>query len=56
MAEIDGRVIANSELKRGRGDASHIGEIGITIKDGYRNIGIGTEMLKTLISQAKTIN
>lgn len=53
LAEVDGKVIANSELRKRRGDASHVGEIGIAVKDGYRDIGLGTEMLKTLISQAK---
>lgn len=56
LAEVDGKVIANSELRKRRGDASHVGEIGIAVKDGYRDIGLGTEMLKTLISQAKMMS
>jgi len=53
VAEVDGKVIANSTLEKGKGITSHVGEIGIIVIKGYRNIGIGTEMLKTLIIQAK---
>jgi len=53
VAEVNGKVIANSTLNKRTGISSHTGEIGIIIAMGYRNIGIGTEMLKTLISQAR---
>ena len=53
FAEVDGRVIASSSLKKNKGLTSHTGDIGIIIMKGYRNIGIGTEMLKTPIGQAK---
>ena len=53
VAEVDGRVIANSSLKKNKGMSSHTGEIDIIIREGYRNVGIGTKMLKTLIIQAK---
>ncbi len=55
VAEVDGKVVANSELGRKGGYSGHVGEIGIGIKNGYRDIGIGTEMLRTLISQAETM-
>jgi RimJ/RimL family protein N-acetyltransferase len=53
VAEVNGKVIANSSLKKNKGMSSHTGEIGIIVGRQYRNIGIGTKMLKTLISQAK---
>jgi len=53
VAEVDGKVVANSELAKKEGYSSHIGEIGIAIKQDYRDIGIGTEMLKTLIAEAE---
>lgn len=53
VAEVEGKAIALSELQRKKGCSSHVGEIGIGIGKNYRDIGIGTEMLKTLISQAK---
>ena len=55
VAEVDGKTIGTAEIKTNKGRSSHVGEIGIVIKQGYRNVGIGTEMLKTLISQAKVI-
>jgi len=56
VAEVDGKVIANSELRRKRARQSHVGEIDIAvIKKDYRNLGIGSEMIKALISQAETI-
>ena len=55
VAEVDGEMIGNSELRMTKGFSSHVGEIGIIIKRGYRDLGIGTEMLRTLISQAKTM-
>ena len=55
VAEVNDKVIANYRLFRMKGYSSHVGEISIGIMKGYRNIGVGTEMLKTLIVQAKKI-
>jgi len=55
VAEVKGKVIALSELQRKKGCSSHVAGIAIGISKNYRNIGIGTEILKTLISQAKTM-
>lgn len=53
-AEVEGRVVGNSEISRGQGGyEKHVGGIGIALKDGFRDIGIGTEMMKTLIDQAR---
>ena len=53
VAEVDGKVIANSELTVKKGYSSHVGEIGIAIRKGYRDVGIGSEMLRTLIDHAE---
>jgi RimJ/RimL family protein N-acetyltransferase len=56
VAEVNGKVIANSEIGRGReGYERHVGGIGIAIKEGFRDLGIGTEMMKTLIKQARAM-
>jgi RimJ/RimL family protein N-acetyltransferase len=55
VAEVDGKMIGNSSLSIGRGFSSHTGEIGIALRMGYRDVGIGTEILKTLIFQAKKL-
>ncbi|MEM3623212.1 MAG: GNAT family N-acetyltransferase [Candidatus Bathyarchaeia archaeon] len=52
VAEVDGKVIASSDIHPLRGFERHVGVLGIIIKNGFRNIGVGTEMMKTLIEQA----
>jgi RimJ/RimL family protein N-acetyltransferase len=53
VTEVDGKVIANSSIKKHSGYFGHTCSLGIAIMTGYRDIGIGTEMMKTLISRAK---
>lgn len=53
VAEVDRRVVAVSEIGRRTGYEAHVGVIGIAIKSGFRDLGIGTEMMKTLIKQAR---
>ena len=55
VPEVDVTVIANSELKTGTGYSSHVGEIGVGVKRGYRDVGVGTELLNALLSHAKTM-
>jgi RimJ/RimL family protein N-acetyltransferase len=52
-AEVGGKVVANSEIRRETGHSEHVGNVGIAIREGYRNIGIGIEMMKSLIDQAQ---
>jgi len=55
VAEVDGKVVASSELSRRlSGYDKHVGSIGIAIKKGFRDLGIGTEMMKTLVEQGKS--
>jgi len=56
VAEVDGKVVTNSEIAKQEGYSRHVGGVGIGIKKGYRDIGIGTEMLRTLIAQAKKVD
>jgi RimJ/RimL family protein N-acetyltransferase len=56
-AEVDGKVVANSDINRRQGGHdSHVGAIGIAIKDGYRDVGIGMQMMRTLIEQSRKMN
>jgi len=56
VAEVNGKVVANSGLHRKTAYSNHVGEIGfIGILKNYRNIGIGTEILETLIDQARKL-
>jgi RimJ/RimL family protein N-acetyltransferase len=53
-AEVDGKLIANSQVSRlGAGRQSHVGILGIAIRDGYRNAGVGTQMMKMLAVEGK---
>jgi RimJ/RimL family protein N-acetyltransferase len=52
-AEVDGKVVAVSEINRRSGYEAHVGVIGIVILNGFRDLGIGTEMMTTLIVQAR---
>jgi len=51
--EVDGKVVANSEVRKGTGKRSHLGGLGIAIRDGYRDAGIGTEMMRVLVEESK---
>lgn len=52
VAEVDGRVVANSEVVVEGRSMGHVGEVGIAIRSGYRDVGIGTEMMKTLVEES----
>jgi RimJ/RimL family protein N-acetyltransferase len=57
VAQVGGKVVGNSEVARKTsGHDRHVGSLGIVIRNGYRNLGIGTEMMKTLIEQARAMN
>ncbi len=53
VAEVDGKLVANSEVEKGISYMSHLGYLGIGIKKGYRGIGIGTRLIQTLINESK---
>jgi RimJ/RimL family protein N-acetyltransferase len=55
LAEVEGKVVANSSIIKKTGYSNHVGNLGIAIKDGFREIGIGTEMMKTLVSKAENM-
>jgi RimJ/RimL family protein N-acetyltransferase len=48
VAEVNSKVIGNSEMNRLGGHQSHVGLLGIIIAREYRNRRIGTKMLKLL--------
>lgn len=54
-AEVDGRFIGQVEVIPKRGYSRHVGEIAIGIRDGYRDVGIGTEMMKEADAQARRL-
>ena len=54
-AEVDGRFIGQVEVLPRRGYSRHVGDIAIGILDGYRDIGIGTEMMNEAETQANRL-
>ncbi len=53
-AEVDGRVVANSEVTRGAySDTFRHGYLGIAALKEYRGLGIGLEMMKTLVRESR---
>jgi ribosomal protein S18 acetylase RimI-like enzyme len=53
VAEVDGKVVGVSEIDRRGGYDSHVGVIGIAIRKGFRDLGIGAEMLRMLVKQSR---
>ena len=53
VAEVDGKVVAVSEISKRGGYEKHVGVIGIAIRNGFKDLGIGTEIMKTLVEQAQ---
>ncbi len=51
IAEVDKRVIASSDFLI-QGSKNQVGAVGIVVKNGYREIGIGTQIMKTIFEQA----
>jgi len=45
VAEVDGKVIASSEIAKRGGYSRHVGGLGMGTRKGYRGIGIGTKLL-----------
>jgi RimJ/RimL family protein N-acetyltransferase len=53
--EVSGKVVGNSDVHKGRGRKSHIGTLGIALSRGYRDVGIGTEMMRVLVEESRRI-
>jgi RimJ/RimL family protein N-acetyltransferase len=55
VAEVDRKLVASSDIHVLRGDEKHVGVLGIVVKSGFRDLGIGTEMMKTLVERATVL-
>ena len=56
VAEVGGRVVASSNIHILGGYEKHVGDLGIVVHKGFRDAGIGTAMMKTMIEQARTLS
>jgi RimJ/RimL family protein N-acetyltransferase len=52
VAEVDGHFVGQTEITPMIGCSRHVGVLGIALKDGYRDAGIGTELLREAENQA----
>lgn len=55
VAEVNGRFIGQVTVESKSGYSQHVGGLGIAIRDGYRDIGIGTELMKESEVQARKL-
>jgi L-amino acid N-acyltransferase YncA len=53
VAEVDGKMVANSEVEKRSGLMSHVGYLGVGIRADYRGIGIGTQIIQMLKEESK---
>jgi RimJ/RimL family protein N-acetyltransferase len=56
VAEINGKIIANGEVARGRyKDTQHHGHLGLTMIREYRGQGIGHKMIEILVGESRSV-
>jgi RimJ/RimL family protein N-acetyltransferase len=55
VAEVDGHLVGSCEITPRRGYLAHFGSLGISLIDGYRNLGIGQEMLLEAERQSRCL-
>ena len=53
VAEVDGKFAGCSQVDKSHIAASHYGNLGISISREFRDIGIGSEMMKTLLDESR---
>jgi len=53
VARVDGEMVGGASIEPKRGRESHVVVYGIFIKEGFRNLGIGTQLTKALIEIAR---
>ncbi|HZY93654.1 MAG TPA: GNAT family N-acetyltransferase [Candidatus Bathyarchaeia archaeon] len=54
VAEVDGKIVGNGEIVRGEyKETRHHGRLAVTIHGTHRGLGIGREMIRTLLAEAR---
>jgi RimJ/RimL family protein N-acetyltransferase len=53
VAKVDGRVVGGASIHPHTDKRSHVADYGIYIRDGYRNLGLGTVLTRELVEIAK---
>lgn len=55
MVYVGGTFAGNGRVNRGKGRHRHVGTMGISLRAAFRNEGIGTQLMKSLIDEAKAL-
>lgn len=55
MAYVNGVFAGNGRVVRGTGRHRHVGQMGISLMRPFRDEGIGTELIKSLIDEARVL-
>jgi RimJ/RimL family protein N-acetyltransferase len=53
VARVDGKVVGGASIHPHAEKRAHVADFGIYIREGYRNLGLGTALTKELIEIAK---
>jgi ribosomal protein S18 acetylase RimI-like enzyme len=56
VAEVDCGVVASSDVNGQRAYEKHVGVVGIIVRRGFRDLGIGTAMMRGLLEQAQEMS
>jgi len=54
LAEYDKKIVGLTDIKQERWRRNHIGRFGISVRQGYRGIGLGKYLMAEIIKLAKT--
>jgi ribosomal protein S18 acetylase RimI-like enzyme len=55
VAEVDGRLVASSDLHIGKGSEKYASAVGIAVKSGFRDLALGTRVMRAIVKQAQKI-
>jgi RimJ/RimL family protein N-acetyltransferase len=53
VGRVDGKIVGGASIHPFTDKRSHVAELGIFIRDGYRNVGLGTELTRAFVEIAK---
>lgn len=53
VAECDGKIVGMSSVKMDRYRRNHVGTLGLSIRNGYRGMGLGEQVIRSVIDLAK---
>jgi RimJ/RimL family protein N-acetyltransferase len=52
-AEVGGRLVGQVEVTPRPGRSRHVGVLGVSLRQGYRDVGVGTELMREAEAQAR---